>query len=177
MRFAALLLIASVAHAEAVWITSPGEKKISVIKEVRTATGLGLKDAKDLVEAPMPQLLKTGLPAADAKALVEKLVAAGASAEVRKDGENAAAAVAKPAPVVAAKEGTYSVRLDSFGASKIAVIKVVKDTLGLGLKEAKDLVEASPTIVRSGADKATADSLVAKLVAAGATASAVPAVH
>jgi large subunit ribosomal protein L7/L12 len=176
MRLLVLLLVASVAHADAVWLTSPGEKKIVVIKEVRTATGLGLKEAKDLVEAPMPQLLKTSLSAADAKALVEKLAAAGAVAQVRRDDEKAAASVAKSAPAGVAKEGSFAVRLESFGASKIAVIKVVKDTLGLGLKESKDLVEASPTIVWSG-DKAAADALVAKLVAAGATASTVPAVH
>lgn len=66
--FLAVMLVASVAHAEAVWLTSLGPNKISVIKELRTATSLGLKESKDL---------------ADAAALVEKLKAAGATAEVR----------------------------------------------------------------------------------------------
>ncbi|MDP3500893.1 MAG: ribosomal protein L7/L12 [Myxococcales bacterium] len=80
--FLAVMLVASVAHAEAVWLTSLGPNKISVIKELRTATSLGLKESKDLAERA-PTVLKEGLSTADAAALVEKLKAAGATAEVR----------------------------------------------------------------------------------------------
>ena len=57
-------------------------KKVSVIKEVRAATGLGLKEAKELVESA-PQAVKTDLPKADAEELKKKLEAAGAKAEIK----------------------------------------------------------------------------------------------
>ena len=63
-------------------LASAGDKKIEVIKEVRAITGLGLKEAKDLVEgAPKP--LKEGVAKADAEAAVKKLVEAGAKAELK----------------------------------------------------------------------------------------------
>lgn len=63
-------------------LASAGDKKIEVIKEVRTITGLGLKEAKDLVEgAPKP--LKTGVPKAEAEEFKKKLEAAGAKVELK----------------------------------------------------------------------------------------------
>ncbi|CCQ74617.1 50S ribosomal protein L7/L12 [Magnetospira sp. QH-2] len=63
-------------------LTSAGEKKINVIKEVRAITGLGLKEAKDLVEgAPKP--VKEGVPKDEAEELKKKLEAAGAGVEVK----------------------------------------------------------------------------------------------
>ena len=63
-------------------LTAIGDKKIEVIKEVRAITGLGLKEAKDLVEgAPKP--VKTGLPKADAEKLKAELEAAGAKVEIK----------------------------------------------------------------------------------------------
>ena len=59
--------------------------------------------------------------------------------------------------------------LKDFGANKINVIKAVREVTTLGLKEAKDLVEAAPTNVKEGVDKAEADSVKAKLTEAGAT--------
>jgi len=58
--------------------------------------------------------------------------------------------------------------LKSGGASKLAVVKIVKELTGLGLKEAKDLVDGAPKPVKEGVDKATAEDLKAKLVEAGA---------
>jgi len=87
----------------------------------------------------------------------------------------AAVAVAGPAagPAAAAEEQTeFNVMLESFGENKVNVIKVVRELTGLGLKEAKDLVESAPAAVKEGVDKATADELVKKLTEAGAKAAA-----
>ena len=66
-------------------MTSFGDKKINVIKVVREITGLGLKEAKDLVEA-VPSKIKEGLNAEDAKTLKEKLVGEGAAADIKPAG-------------------------------------------------------------------------------------------
>ncbi len=66
----------------AVHLISAGEKKINVIKEVRTITGLGLKEAKDLVEAA-PKLVKEGLSKEDSTKFSEMLKAAGATVEIK----------------------------------------------------------------------------------------------
>ena len=63
----------------------------------------------------------------------------------------------------------FNVVLKDFGANKINVIKAVREVTTLGLKEAKDLVEAAPTPIKEGVDKAEAESIKAKLVEAGAT--------
>jgi large subunit ribosomal protein L7/L12 len=63
-------------------LTAYGEKKIAVIKAVRAATGLGLKEAKDLVEST-PSEIKTALPKEEAEALKKELEGAGASAELK----------------------------------------------------------------------------------------------
>lgn len=65
-----------------VMLTAIGEKKINVIKEVRAVTGLGLKEAKDLVEAA-PSMVKEGIPEAEANEIKGKLEEAGASVEVK----------------------------------------------------------------------------------------------
>ena len=69
----------------------------------------------------------------------------------------------------AAEEKTeFNVELTSFGDKKINVIKVVREVTSLGLKEAKDLVESAPVMVKEGVDKEEADSIKAKLEEAGA---------
>ena len=82
----------------------------------------------------------------------------------------AAVAVAAPAAAApAAEEKTeFDVVLASFGDAKMAVIKAVKDVLGLGLKEAKELVEAAPKALKEGVSKAEAEEIKAKLEEAGA---------
>ena len=65
-----------------VFLTSAGDKKINVIKEVRAFTGLGLKEAKDLVEAA-PKEVKSGVPKKDAEEAKKKLEAAGAKIELK----------------------------------------------------------------------------------------------
>ena len=93
------------------------------------------------------------------------------SAMEEKFGVSAAAAVAVAAgPVEAAEEKTeFDVILTSAGASKIGVIKAVREATGLGLKEAKELVDGAPKAVKEKISKADADALKEKLEAAGAT--------
>lgn len=83
-----------------------------------------------------------------------------------------AAAVAVAAGPAAGDAGeaqdAFNVELTDAGAQKIAVIKVVKEVLGLGLKEAKDMVDAAPAVVKEGMKKEDAEALKAKLEEAGA---------
>ena len=72
----------------------------------------------------------------------------------------------------AAEEQTeFTVTLTAFGANKVGVIKAVREITGLGLKEAKDLVDAAPKAVKEGVSKADAEAAQKKLVEAGAEAS------
>ena len=85
----------------------------------------------------------------------------------------AAVAVAAPAAAAAADAGTeqteFDVILSAIGEKKINVIKEVRAVTGLGLKEAKDLVEAAPSMVKEGVPEAEANEIKAKLEEAGAT--------
>jgi large subunit ribosomal protein L7/L12 len=83
-----------------------------------------------------------------------------AAAVVVAGGGGAAAAVEE--------KTSFTVVLKSAGASKLGVVKVVKDLTGLGLKEAKDLVDGAPGNVKENVDKATADDIAGKLKEAGA---------
>jgi large subunit ribosomal protein L7/L12 len=93
-----------------------------------------------------------------------------------KFGVSAAAAVAVAAPAAgggaaaaAAEEKTeFTVVLTSFGENKVNVIKAVRELTGLGLKEAKDLVDGAPKPVKEGVSKADADAVAKKLTDAGA---------
>lgn len=81
----------------------------------------------------------------------------------------AVAAVGGAAPAAAAEEKTeFDVVLKSFGAKKLDVIKVVREITGLGLKEAKEMVEGAPKTVKEGASKEDAEQIKAKLTEAGA---------
>ncbi len=118
---------------------------------------------------------------ADVKALAEQLVGLTVKevqelADVLKADygiEPAAAAVVVAAgdgggAAAAEEKSTFDVILKNGGANKLAVVKVVKDLTGLGLKEAKDLVDGAPKAVKEGVSKAEADDLAAKLKEAGA---------
>ena len=81
----------------------------------------------------------------------------------------AVAGAAAPAAAAAAEEQTeFDVVLKSFGANKLGVIKAVSEITGLGLKEAKELVEAAPKSIKEGVSKEDAEKIKAYLVAAGA---------
>jgi large subunit ribosomal protein L7/L12 len=119
---------------------------------------------------------------ADLKAFAEQLVnltvkEVNELAQILKDEygiEPAAAAVAVAAVggagggEAAAEKSTFDVILKSGGAAKLGVVKIVKEITGLGLKEAKDLVDQAPKPVKEGLSKADAEALKAQLVEAGA---------
>ena len=108
---------------------------------------------------------------------IEKLTLLEAAELVKameeKFGVSAAApvAVAAAAPAAAAEEAVdeVTVILASAGANKIAVLKEVRTLTGLGLKEAKDLVDAAPKAIKEGIKKADAEAIKTQLEAAGAT--------
>lgn len=118
---------------------------------------------------------------ADVKAIAEQLVnltvkEVSELAETLKTEygiEPAAAAVAVAAPAAAAAEAAeektaFDVVLKSAGANKLAIVKAVKELTGLGLKEAKDLVDAAPSELKKGVSKDEADALKKQLEEAGA---------
>ena len=104
----------------------------------------------------------TVMEAAELSKMLEETWGVSAAAPV-------AAAAASAAPAEAAEEKTeFDVMLTDIGANKINVIKEVRAITGLGLKEAKDLVEAAPKAVKEGVSKAEAADIKTKLEAAGA---------
>jgi large subunit ribosomal protein L7/L12 len=118
---------------------------------------------------------------ADLKAFAEQLVnltvkEVNELAKILKDEygiEPAAAAVAVAAPAAAgapaaAEKSTFDVILKSAGGAKLQIVKLVKDLTGLGLKEAKDLVDGAPKAIKEGVSKEEAESIKAQLVEAGA---------
>jgi len=82
----------------------------------------------------------------------------------------AAVAVAAPAAIAAAavEKSTYDVVLKSAGGAKLQIVKLVKDITGLGLKEAKELVDGSPKAIKEGVSKEEAESIKAQLTEGGA---------
>jgi large subunit ribosomal protein L7/L12 len=76
-----------------------------------------------------------------------------------------------PAAAAVEEKTEFTIMLDEAGAEKVKVIKVVREITGLGLKEAKDLVDAAPKLVKEGVAKADAEDFVKKLKEAGAKAS------
>lgn len=119
---------------------------------------------------------------ADLKAFAEQLVnltvkEVNELAQILKDEygiEPAAAAVAVAAPAAggaaeAAEEKTsFDVVLKAAGANKLAIVKLVKELTGLGLKEAKDMVDAAPSVIKEGASKDEAEALKKALTEGGA---------
>ena len=116
---------------------------------------------------------------ADIKAIAEQLVnltvkEVSELAAILKDEygiEPAAAAVVVAGPAEGAQEeekSSFDVSLKSAGAAMLQVVKAVKEHCGLGLKEAKDIVDAAPAPVKEGVDKATAEALKKALEEAGA---------
>lgn len=104
----------------------------------------------------------TVIQAAELSKLLEEKWGVSAAAPV-------AAAAAAPVAEAAAEKTEFDVNMLDIGGSKIEVIKVVREITGLGLKEAKDLVESAPPVkVKVGVNKADAEGVKDKLVAAGA---------
>lgn len=116
----------------------------SLVSEIEKMSVLDLSELVKVLEE------KFGVSAAaPAMMMAAPVAGAGAAAEEAKD--------------------SFDVELTAAGEQKINVIKVVREITGLGLKEAKDMVDGAPKVVKAGAKKAEADDLKAKLEAAGAT--------
>lgn len=105
----------------------------------------------------------------DLNKAIEETFGVTAAAPVMMAGAMPAGAAAAPAAEPEEEQTEFTVVLKDFGANKINVIKAVREITSLGLKEAKDLVEAAPTNVKEGVSKADAEAYRAKLVDAGAT--------
>lgn len=117
------------------------EKTTQILDEIKALTILELAD---LVKAIEEEFGVSAAPVA---------VAAGGAA---------------PAAAAAEEKTEFDVVLKSFGAKKLDVIKVVRELTGLGLKEAKEMVEGAPKTMKEGASKEDAEAMKEKLVAAGA---------
>jgi large subunit ribosomal protein L7/L12 len=96
---------------------------------------------------------------------MEKKFNVSAAAAVAVAAAPGAAAAAAPA---AEEQTEFTVTMSEFGANKVGVIKVIREITGLGLKEAKDLVEGVPSTVKEGVSKADAEAIKKKLEDAGA---------
>ena len=116
------------------------EKSLQILESIKALTILELAD---LVKA------------------VEEEFGVSAAAPVAVAGAAAAAPAAE-------EKTEFDVVLKSFGAKKLDVIKVIREITGLGLKEAKDLVEGAPKTVKEGLSKEDAEAMKEKIVAAGA---------
>ena len=125
------------------------------------------KQKNEVVE--MPEKFKALIESVEKMSVIElnELV----KALEKKFGVSAVASVSVPSAEGAAPGGEtkdiFTAELVEFGANKIAVIKVVKELLALGLKEAKDLVEAAPKVMREGMKKEEADNLKKRIEEAG----------
>ncbi len=119
------------------------EKITAILDEIK---GLTILELSELVKAVEEEFGVSAAPVA---------VAAGAGAA--------------PAAAAAEEKTDFDVILANFGAKKLDVIKVVREITGLGLKEAKELVESAPKAIKEGATKEDAEALKAQLEAAGAT--------
>jgi large subunit ribosomal protein L7/L12 len=125
-----------------------GGKKVTIMADVKTLAenlvGLTVKEVQELAE-----FLKT-----------EYGIEPAAAAVVVSSGGGEAAVVEE--------KTSFNVILKAAGPNKLAIVKIVKELTGLGLKEAKDLVDGAPKPVKEGVDKATAEELKNKLTEAGA---------
>ena len=119
-----------------------------------------MADVKSLAETLVGLTVKEVQELADVLKADYGIEPAAAAVIMSGDGGGGAAAVEE--------KTSFDVILVSGGASKLGVVKIVKELTGLGLKEAKDLVDGAPKPVKEGISKAEADEIVAKLKDAGA---------
>lgn len=120
-----------------------------------------MADVKTLAEQLVGLTVKEVQELADVLKTQYGIEPAAAAVVVAAGGDAGGAAAAE-------EKSSFDVILKSGGASKLTVVKIVKELTGLGLKEAKDLVDAAPKAVKEGISKAEADDLAAKLKEAGA---------
>lgn len=133
--------LASVTRLFDVVLVEPGSNKINMIKTVREVTGLGLKDAKDLVESPMPARVRTALTFDEAQDLASKLTYAGARVVVMPHVGPIVGSY--PTPNLAAAplaQVLWMTRVEK--DRRIDAIKAVRQVTSIGLREAKELIDA-----------------------------------
>ena len=118
---------------------------------------------KEMTVLELSELVKALEETFGISAAVPMMAAAPAAAG------GAAAAAGAPAAAPVEEQTEFTVTLKEVGANKISVIKAVREVTTLGLKEAKELVEAAPKVVKEGVSKADAATIKEKLTAAGAT--------
>src|SRR2546421_2612582 len=128
------------------------------------------KDKEKLTPKDFVEALKSWsvLDIVEAVKIIEDELGIKAAAPVAAGPAPAGAAAAEAEP--AEEQTEFTVNLTAVGDSKINVIKAVREVTGLGLKEAKDLVDAAPKPVKEGVNKEEADQIAAKVKEAGATA-------
>lgn len=149
-------------------LQSYGGSRIDVIKVVKEHLGLSLGEAANLVDSA-PCVLLENEEYEPAKWFYDDLVAAGATATlIDTDPE------VTYTPPTYTGYATYNVVLENAGPQKLEVIKAVKEYLGIGLKEAKDLVDYAPSTLLENVDYETASELFNALAALGATVQLVP---
>jgi large subunit ribosomal protein L7/L12 len=143
------------------------EVKEEEVKEAPTAK----KEAKVLTKEEIIAAIKgmTVLDLADLVKLLETEFGVSAAPVAVAATAPAAASGAQAAAPAAEEKTEFTVTLKSFGEKKIEVIKAVREVTTLGLKQAKDLVEAAPQVVKEGVPKEEAETIKKKLEAAGAT--------
>lgn len=149
-------------------LQSYGSSRIAVIKVVKEYLGLSLGEAANLVDSA-PCVLLENEEYDPAKWFYDDLVAAGATATLIDTDP----AVAYTPPTYTGY-ATYNVVLENAGSQKLEVVKVVKNLLGIGLKEAKDLVDSAPCTLLENVDYETASELFNALAALEATVQMVP---
>jgi len=154
----------------AVTLDTYGDNKLNVIKAVKEITGLGLVDAKYLVDSA-PVVVLEGLSYDDATTAISQLEDAGATVTMTSEG--AVSSSSESSSVVSDDGSLYTVTLDSIGGAKLNVVKAVKEITGLGLAEAKSLVDSAPSTILEDASYDEAITAISQLEDAGATASMV----
>jgi len=120
-----------------------------------------MADVKTLAENLVSLTVKEVQELADFLKTEYGIEPAAAAVVVSADGEGGGAAVAE-------EKTSFNVVLKAAGANKLGIVKVVKELTGLGLKEAKDLVDGAPKAIKEGVDKVTAEEIQKKLTEAGA---------
>jgi large subunit ribosomal protein L7/L12 len=146
------------------------EEEIKEKEEGKKKPSGAKKEAKALSKEEIIAAIKN-MTVVDLADLVKTLESEfGVSAAPVAVGAAPAAATSKPVEAAPAEEKTeFSITLKSFGEKKIEVIKAVREVTTLGLKQAKDLVEAAPQVVKEGISKEEVNAIKQKLEAAGAT--------
>lgn len=148
-RFVALMKqldprwLAAVTRRCDVVLVETGASKILLIKTVREITGLGLKDAKDLVEATLPTEVRSDLPVDEAREIAAKLSAAGARAVVLPHASAVDGYLKLRLPASLPEDLAQPLWITRVDPSRrIDAIKAVRECTGIGLKEAKELIDA-----------------------------------